>query len=956
MRGTKHAVQITQGASRILCALALLSLPGVLFAAPKKAAPAAAAVAGPVGSIRGKVIDSANGEPMIGVTAVVKDLNLFAVTDIDGSYVIANVPPGAHTVTYQIQGYQTASTGVNVAPGKPARSNVTMSYQVSKEVVVTAKRMDNTAASLLAKQKKAAAAQDAISAEQINKSPDNDAADAAKRVTGLSIVGGQNVFIRGMSDRYSVVLVNGALVPSPIPTRRVVPLDIFPVSLLDNMTVVKSYLAKYPGEFGAGVIDIETRDYPEQKELKLGLTFGANTQTTFQTFGTYNAGKLDFFGYDDGGRSIPSQISNSKVSPFSTVTGTGYTNAERIALAQQFSNNWSRKDISGLPAGRMSVSFGNTYDFGQNQKLGILASGFFQESSQTIKGVFKRYLADKSAAADYRYEDFNYSTTKTAQLSLTYASSKANKFKLNSFYTQKSSDTTRQNIGQYDYSSNGTKTILAFSEASLIFNQLKGEHRLDFLESEIDWYLNASIALRNQPDTRATRYTAAGLFEQSRNMTRYFNNHNENLFQGGASWHVPFKQWSGLKAKFSVGGDASYRYRTTKSRRFTHDLQTIPNLALSAEEIFRLGQPMTSEVTGTSLAEGLDAYDASLQIFGGYTQLDMPIIPRLRFIPGVRVENWKQKADAFNIFDTSLKDKSQLTATNIMPTANLVYTPIDDLNIRLGGSQTINRPDFIEAANFRLFDDLVTGALIKGNPNLQAATITSGDLRVEYFPGVAEVIAVSGFYKQIDKPIEAAVGALADDLQFTYINQNKATLLGGEIEIRKNLGFIAGVLKPFSVLTNATIVQSEIEFNPSVTTVETNKRRPLQGQSPWLLNAGLYYDNEKSGTSIAGLYNVFGRRIVQVGVNGLPNTYEESYGTLDFILKQKFGKSIDLKIAAANLLDPEITQNQGTDDKLLVERYRRGINISVGVTYSLWAAQQEDSNTENEKVLKGESK
>jgi outer membrane receptor for ferrienterochelin and colicin len=937
-----------------LSVLAFYSIQGGLFAAPKKAAPAATAVAGPAGTIRGKVIDSANGEPMIGVTAVVKELNLFAVTDIDGSYVIANVPQGAQTVTYQIQGYQTAATQVNVAPGKAARANVTMNYQVSKEVVVTAKRMDNTAASLLSKQKKAAAAQDAISAEQINKSPDNDAADAAKRVTGLSIVGGQNVFIRGMSDRYSVVLVNGALVPSPIPTRRVVPLDIFPVSLLDNMTVVKSYLAKYPGEFGAGVIDIETRDYPEQKELKLGVTVGGNTQTTFQTFGTYSGGKLDGLGYDDGTRSIPGQITNAKVSP--EFAGTGFSNTQRIAIAQQFSNSWSRRDTSGLPAGRMSVSFGNTYEIGQNEKLGVLASGFIQESSQSIKGVFKRYLADKSLAADYRYEDFNYSTTKTAQLSLTYASSKRNKFKLNTFYTQKSSDTTRQNIGQYDYSSNGTKTILAFSEASLIFNQLKGEHKLEFLDSEIDWYLNASVALRNQPDTRATRYTKDGLFEQSRNMTRYFNNHNENLFQGGAAFHTPFQQWSGLKAKFTVGGDASYRYRTTKSRRFTHDLQSIPNLALSAEDIFRQGQPMTSEVTGTSLAEGLDAYDASLQIFAGYTQLDMPIIPRLRFIPGVRVENWKQRADAFNIFDSSLKDKSQLTATNVMSTANLVYTPVDDLNIRLGGSQTINRPDFIEAANFRLFDDLVTGALIKGNPNLKAATITSGDLRVEYFPGVAEVIAISGFYKEISNPIEAAVGALADDLQFTYINQNKAKLFGGEIEARKNLGFISGFLKPFSILSNATLVQSEIEFNPDITTVETNKRRPLQGQSPWLLNAGLYYDNEKTGTSVAGLYNVFGRRIVQVGVNGLPNTYEESYGTLDLIVKQKIGRAVDLKIAAANLLNPEITQNQGTDDKLLVESYRRGINISVGVTYSLWAAQQEESNTEIEKVSKGESK
>ncbi len=901
----------------------------------KAAAPAAVATAGGTGTIRGRVLDSANGEAMIGVTAVIKELGLYGVTDIDGNYVITNVPVGEHTVTYQITGYQPSATKVTVGTGKPVVANVTLNYKVSSEVVVTAKRVDNTAASLLARQKKAAAAQDAISAEQIQKSPDNDAADAAKRVTGLSIVGGQNLFVRGMPDRYSIVQVNGALVPSPIPTRRVVPLDVFPVALLDNMTVVKSYLAQYQGEFGAGVVDIETRDYPAERELKVGLQAGGNTRTTFQTFGTYQGGKLDFLGYDDGIRNLPSSIENKKVSPFSTVTGTGFTNPERIAIAQKFSNIWSRQDMSGIPAGRINVSYGNTFEFENGKKLGILASGFMQQNSQTIKGEFRRYLADKSPAASYRYEDFNYSTTKSAQLSLTYAPSGASKFKFNTFYTHKSSDTTRQNIGQYDYSNSGTKTILAFSESSLLFNQLRGEHKIGFLDSELEWHLNASLANRDQPDTRTTRYTLEGVFDPTRNMTRYYNQHFENLLQGAGAIHTPFEQWSGLKAKFSLGGDVSYRFRETKSRRFTHDLQASTDLTQKAEDIFRTGQPMTSEVTGTSLAEGLDAYDASLRIFGGYSQIDMPLIPRVRFIPGVRVENWEQRADAFNIFDKSLKEKSLLQATNVMPAANLVYSPIDDLNIRLGASQTINRPDFIEAANFRLFDDLVTGALIKGNPNLKAATITSADTRIEWFPGVGEVIALSGFYKELQNPIEAAVGALADDLQFTYINQKGAKLLGAEFEIRKNLGFLSDWIKDFSILTNATIIQSEIELDPKITSIETNKRRPLQGQSPWLLNAGIYYDNAKSGTGVALLYNIFGRRILQVGFNGLPNTYEESYGTLDMIFKQKLGESLDIKLTAANLLDPEITQNQGTEDKQLIERYRRGINISFGVNYSL---------------------
>jgi outer membrane receptor protein involved in Fe transport len=928
-------------------AAAMALLPALLFGltanvaaqarkAKAAAAPAVVATAGATGTIRGRVLDSANGEPMIGVTAVIKELGLYGVTDIDGNYAITNVPVGEHTVTYQITGYQPSATKVNVGTGKAAVANVTLNYKVSSEVVVTAKRVDNTAASLLARQKKAAAAQDAISAEQISKSPDNDASDAAKRVTGVSIVGGgQFVFIRGMSERYSMVQVNGSQVPSPIPTRRVVPLDIFPVALLDNVTIVKTYLPELPGEFGGGVININTKDYPDEREAKVGLSFGLNSITTFQPFGTYQGGALDFLGYDDGTRKLPSAVVKSKVVPFSF--GQGFTNAERIELAKKFTNIWSRRDISGLPAGKVEASYGKTYEIDDTRKLGILVSGFFQQNSQTEKGTFKRYLADRSLASDYTYEDFSYSTLKSAQLSAAFASSRQSKFRLNSFYTHKSTDTTRQNKGQYDYSNVGTKTILSFQESSLIFNQLAGEHRLSFLDSEFNWFGTVALAGRDTPDQRTTRYTVNNEFVQSRNMTRYFNKHNEQVYQAGTSWSIPFSQWTGLKSKFTVGADGSYRNRETLSRRFTHDLTNASiDLTQSAEDVFRTGAPMMSEVTGTSAAEGYDAYNADLAIGAGYTQFDLPLVPRVRLVAGVRAEAWQQQSNSFNVFEKNQKVISKLQATNFMPGANLIFTPIDDLNIRFGASQTINRPDFIEASNFRLFDDLITGALIKGNPSLKAATVTNYDTRVEWFPAVGEIIAISGFYKDIRNPIEATVGALADDLQFTYVNQARAKLLGGEFEIRKKLGFISGYIEDFALLVNATYVASEITIDPNLFTAETKPNRPLQGQSPWLLNLGLYYDRDRSGTSLAVLYNIFGRRIAQVGVNGLPNTYDESYGTLDFIAKQKLGEKMDFKLSVGNILNPLIEVNQGTGaDKQEIQKYRRGVNISFGMSYKL---------------------
>ncbi|MCS6984271.1 MAG: carboxypeptidase regulatory-like domain-containing protein [Leptospiraceae bacterium] len=889
-----------------------------------------------VGTITGTVLDAADGQPIIGAQVVVEGRpDLYGVSDIDGNYTIRNVPEGTVKLIYRMPGYQTAVDTVKVSPGKTTRNNVALSFKVQEEMVVTAKRISNTAAALLTRQKKAAAAQDAISAEQIAKSPDNDAADAAKRVTGVSIVGNGNIYIRGMADRYSVVQVNKSLVPSPIQTRRTVPLDIFPVALLDNLTIIKTYLPEYQGEFGAGIIEIETRDYPEEGELKVGLGMGMNTITTGRPFGTYRGGKLDYLGFDDGTRRLPERVEGRKIVPYSAVTGTGYSNPQLFGIAQNFQNVWTRQDVQATPAAKFQASYARSYNLGESQKLGFLGSIFWQNNLQTVNGVFRRYLADRSIATDYTYHDFTYSTIKSAQLGLTFAPSNNTKYRYNGFYTHKSSDTTRQNIGQYDYSKVGTKTILAFWETHLLFNQLSAEHKLGFLDAEWKYFASFSLASRNQPDTRVTRYTEFGVFDQSRNFTRYFFSHGEQIYQAGTGLDIPFAQWSGLKSKFSVGLDGSARLRETTSRRFQHDLFNVGDLTQRAEVIFVTQQPRIIETTGTSAAEGFDAYNASLFIGAGYAQVDMPLVPKVRLIGGSRVEIWQQKADSFNLFDKDLRVSNKIEAVSFMPALSLVFSPLEDLNIRLAGSQTINRPDFIEASNFRVFDDLVTGAILKGNPELTYARITSADARFEFFPTPGEVIAISGFYKEIRNPIEASVGALADDLQFTYVNQEKAILYGSEFEIRKNFSFLSESLRYLSFLTNFTLLYSEISLNPNTFTAETNRRRPLQGQSPWLFNAGLYWDYDPWGTSLALLYNIFGRRIVFVGVNGLPNTYEEPYPTLDVVGRQRLTRQLEMKLTVSNILDPQITQNQGTGaEAMLIERYRRGINVAGSLQYA----------------------
>lgn len=891
------------------------------------------------GTIRGRVLDSSNGEPMFGVTAFIRETNSFSQTDIDGVYVLRGVPAGTHTVNFQIPGYQRSSSKVRVGAGRTATVNITMNFKTAKEIVVTAKRVSNTAASLLTKQKKAAAAQDAISSEQIAKSPDSDAADAAKRVTGVSILGGKYVYIRGLSERYSVVQVNRAYVPSPIPARKVVPLDVFPVSLLDNLVIAKTFLPDMPADFGAGSIQLNTKDYPAEREIKIGISVGGNTNTTFKDFQSAPGGKLDFLGFDDGFRAIPSAIPDE---PKVTIQSFGNKTVE---MSRDMPRTFDFKMTKGLPSGRISVGYGDTFDLGENRSFGVVASAFFSESSLTINdGKYLRYATDGTELSDYEFIESTYSTTKSAQFGTTWGLTNTDKLKLNTFYTHQSEQIGRINdggkTGRYDYSGTGYKKILQFQSTSLAFVQLGGEHlvNLPIDGSQVNWFGAFSRADRNQPDTKSIRFTNTGDIRPAEPLTSYYNSHGENLFQFAPDISLPFNQWMGLRSKFTIGGDFAYRYRDNKSRRFNIKFKNSTNIVNqggTAQEIFDSNEMRLEETTGTSQILGLDAYYGSLLITAGHATVDMPLVPSLRFVAGVRAEKWTQTVAGYNPFNRSDKYPNTIEGLEVLPSTNLIWSVHNDANLRLSYSRGINRPDFVESAEYRYFDDLETGAVIKGNKDLKKATIDSIDFRSEWFPSAGELVALSIFYKRIDKPIEATVAAVATELQFTFNNQEKADIYGLELELRKNLGFISSYISDFSILSNFTYAQSEIKLDPTLGSAETNTQRPLQGQSPYIINAGLYFDKEPWGTSMTLLYNIFGRRIVQVGTNTLPNVFEEPYGTLDFTASQKLGAG-DIKLSLSNLLDPQITQNQGTGDtKKLIQSYSKGINFGLSYSHKL---------------------
>lgn len=894
------------------------------------------------GMVQGRVLDAATGEPMIGVTVFIRAQGIGAQTDINGNYYLMQVPDGTHSVEFMLMGYQPSRASVTIAGGSTETANVALSYKVQDTIVVTAKKIDNTSAALLSKRKKAASAQDAVSAEQIAKSPDSDAQSAVKRITGVTVVG-KYIFVRGLSERYTGIELNGSTLPSPEPDKRVVPLDVFPTALLDNLIAVKTYTADLPGEFGGGLLQINSKDYPENTTVKVGLSSHYHSLTTFKDFYTYKGGSLDFLGFDDGTRDLPSKVASQtksrRLSLANVAYPEGFSKAEIDEMAKSFNKTWVPTTKKGILPFGFNVSYGDSYKFGDNQQLGIITSALFKESSKNRTTTLREY-SDTGIYYDYELKESTYETTTGGLAGLTWKPSGNHQFKLTSFYNHQSQDEVQKVQGfNEDIDATLKSSRLQFVETSLLFNQFYGQHFIKGLGETLVKYKAAySIATRDEPDNRSYVYFKDDntgkytLLANEQSLIRYYSDHKDEVYEFRPEIETPFSQWMGLKSKFQYGGIFTYRERGSDTRRF---LMRSNNLQLNNPDI--LTQSIDKIVAdsnidyddGISLQENTaptDKYTGTHVIAGGYGQVDLPLTSWLRLIGGARFEKSEMEVITEDFANPDTNVKANINTQDILPGANLIWKLNEDMNLRGAYSRTVARPDFKEMSPFR-FITVVGGEEIKGNENLTQTSINNYDLRYEWFPSASEILAVTGFFKQLDKPIEVIQQACAGTC-LTFDNAKSATIYGAELELRKGLGFLWSGIEDFGIRSNFSYIQSKIEL-PSLG-FYTNSDRALQGQSPWVVNAGLDWDQEEWGTSMSVLYFMFGPRILRVGTQGFDDTYEQPHGKLDFVASQKMGGG-KLKFSAENLLDPEIELKR---DGKLIQGYQEGMKFGLSFSYT----------------------
>lgn len=926
-------------------------------------------VAGPAGKISGRVLDASSGSPLIGVGVAVVGTEYKTKTDVDGRYEL-KVPPGTYQVRISYDAYEGMTiSGVVVEKDDTETINRELKpiAGMTQTVVVKAEINKESAAGKLVERKKAASARDVMSRDDIRRSGGGSTSAVARRIVGTTVVGDRFVFVRGLGHRYGNTLLDGARLPSPDPNLRTVPLDIIPSGALSAINVQKTATPDVPGDFAGASVQLETREAPEKWLLQIDAKVGANTATTFQRANTGDRFAGDRFAFGNLGRHLSPIFNTPRPIGKNQFDDNGnpiYSAAELERFGESLpSTKTAIEGKTAPPNFGAGVQFGNTFK-PWGTKLGFLAALQYNNAYQTLQEAHRVYGFSDSLYTTTRWDGLK--TTQNVQASslalVKWNLTPNHRLELTGTYTRDADNESRSLYGNTNSTSSGTgvlslNTRLRYIMRSIAFTRLGGRHVFPAAKGlTLDWFGSYAQARQDDPLLREMFFNQIGdqfLVSANEGGKFQFFRLVDNTGTGAINLTMPFKQWRGLDARFKVGGWVEARQRQFDVR--TLDLeprnwlgQPLPPEAMGTGNIFTkdtIGGGVPPSQGGTAPFEivevrrgGQDGYRGSQQIYAGYAMLDLPFVRWFRLVGGARFEANNLNVAPYSPFSPSVNpsDRARIRDRPVLPSGSLIFTPRQDMNIRIAGAETVARPEMRELSKF-VFVDFAGGYNVSGQPNLRSTRIWNADLRWEWFPSANEVIAASVFYKYFDSPIERVIVASATPAQ-TYSNAPRAQNIGVELEARKNLGFIHKSARDLSLGANFAYVYSRVEVptNSAVYT-PTSAVRPLEGQSPFVVNAYVSYDNEKSGTNLRLLFNTFGQRIAFVGGNGLPDVYEKPIHTLDLTFSQRVHKNVSLSLLALNLLNWRQTLRHvdvRTGAESLFYETRKGVSFILGLSYS----------------------
>ncbi|MFN8241540.1 MAG: TonB-dependent receptor [Bacteroidales bacterium] len=937
---------------------------------------AAISASAQTGSITGKVTDKKNKESLIGTTVTVEGTTLGSSTDIDGKYAISNLKPGTYKVKVSYISYNTkVYDKVIVEPGKPTSLDIELeeSSVTLGDVTVTAVRKTNTDISVISAVKSSPFVSIGISSQQISRTLDKDASEVVKRIPGITIQDDRFLVVRGLSQRYNNVWLNNAATPSSEADVKAFSFDVLPSSMIENIMIYKSPAAELPADFSGGFVKITTRNMPDKNGFFFNYGTGFSQGTTFGNFYRFKGSSTDFLGFDDGTRALPKDMP-SHLGQYETATNP--TVREKISiLASEMNNNWVASPASAFPDQKLLAGFNRKFSFGKSV-LGTSTSLSYSLSNNSDKIFVTDYTIydfsnDKPSYLN-QFTDMHYSSS--AKLTLmhnwSFLVNDNTKIEFRNFFNQAGSSraTIRNGREWYNDGRYIRSEELRYLSRAIYSGQLSGEHTFEKGKAKLEWIAGYAMSNKNEPDTKRYRYIRDNndttkyimIFSDQADLSsqaRMWIDLRENTVSGTINYSRQL-DISGFRPEIKAGLYYEKKAREFNARNFGYakasNSSVIGQTALPVDQVFSdANLNLTDGIRLSEITALSDSYDASNLQVAGYISARLPVSPRLNIYAGLRLERNRQTLDSYKQGST-VEVKVDRDTINIFPSANLTYNFNDKNLVRLSYGMTVNRPEFREIAPF-YYVDFELNAGIYGAPSIRQAYIHNFDIRYELYPRNGETFNIGAFYKYFDNPIEQVILGNSPT-QYSFENVKSAYSYGIETESRKTLDFIPG-MKDFSLVLNASLIRSKVQFEEG----KLARNRPLEGQSPYIVNAGLYYHNQEKGLMITLLYNVIGKRIAAVGRpspnkwEDIPDIYEMPRNVIDLTFSKMIGEKIEIKGGIKDLLNQRVrfVQNvnalvdmsaysNGTDSGLkyferdqITKSYLQGRYFSIGISVKL---------------------
>lgn len=912
------------------------------------------ATAAPTSVIKGCILDKQTKEPLIGATVQVVGSSAGAVADMDGNYQL-NVKHGTYTVEVKYVGYKgLVLKSVRVSKETVLNFELESDTQTLNDVTVVAQMKRNTEVSLMTDQRRSLVLQSGVSAQQISRTQDKDASEVIKRIPGISIIDEKFVMVRGLSQRYNNVWINGGAVPSSEADSRAFSFDLVPSSQLDNMIVVKSPAPEYPADFSGGFILIQTKDIPTKNSFSIGVSGSMNDQTHFQSFWYNKGSKTDFLGFDGGLRGLQGGIS----ARLNSIADNGVD-----LQTNGFNNDWTvhrKKPVGDLG---INMDFSRFYETQSGKKFAISGALNYSNSYKSFENMenslFGAYdeVNDRSnylrKSTDNQY---NHDVRLGAMLNMTYVPNDGvSRYEFKNIFNQLGKERYTNRKG-FDAQDNQMESAEYYYSSRTTYNgQFTGKHT--YLHSQLDWSGGYAYSNRNLPDRR--RYTIDDALEsgvlglsKGNDISREYTELNEHIFSGNVNYKHDFDWGYGLTPTLKMGAYGEYRTRKYTTREFNYywnySNNTLPDGFRYLDipnELLTDGHYGADKLYLLEQVKWRNNYEGRNLLLAGYAGANFPL-GAFNVYAGVRFEHNKMELIS-HTRDAEKSPKSTFYDYNdFFPSLNMGYKVSEKQQFRLSYGRSANRPEFREVSS-SVFYDFDLGSAVQGNTELKNCYVNNLDLRYEYYPTSGELISVAVFYKHFDNPIEWTYTVTGGtDLVYSFNNAKSAYSLGVEIDLRKDLAFMG--LKNLMWSFNGAWIKSKVNFEAGA----KERNRPMQGQSPYLINTGLFY--QKDNLNVGLLYNRIGKRIIgvgrTVGVTGgehsanIPDSYEMPRNAFDLTASVKLKEHWLIKAGVRDLLAEkvyfkqftDVTHKNGAQESIeeVTKSYQPGRQFNLSVSYT----------------------